>query len=213
MEKEKKLISSQELFSAIGELLAQGRQAVFTVTGMSMWPFLCHGRDQVVVEACKPEEIRVGDVVLLQTYLGNYLLHRVTKIKGDCFETTGDGNCFRDGYFPFSAVRARVVRMIRKGRNINCDSVYWKLVFFFWRQLFPSPEAAAGSAEMDQQVFSQKKKEKWLKLNSKCTKSPGMELPHWMKRFLIIKCDSPKPGLFIQRKKRYFFTSGVLPVR
>ena len=110
MEKEKKLISSQELFSAIGELLAQGRQAVFTVTGMSMWPFLCHGRDQVVVEACKPEEIRVGDVVLLQTYLGNYLLHRVTKIKGDCFETTGDGNCFRDGYFPFSVVRARVVR-------------------------------------------------------------------------------------------------------
>ena len=51
MEKEKKLISSQELFSAIGELLAQGRQAVFTVTGMSMWPFLCHGRDQVVVQA------------------------------------------------------------------------------------------------------------------------------------------------------------------
>lgn len=158
MEKEKKLISSQELFSAIGELLAQGRQAVFTVTGMSMWPFLCHGRDQVVVEACKPEGIRVGDVVLLQTYLGNYLLHRVTKIKGDCFETTGDGNCFRDGYFPFSAVRARVVRMIRKGRNINCDSVYWKLVFFFWRQMFPVRKQLLGALRWISSFFHKRKK-------------------------------------------------------
>lgn len=39
MDKEKRWISSEELFSAIEELLAENRQAVFTVTGMSMWPF------------------------------------------------------------------------------------------------------------------------------------------------------------------------------
>ena len=61
---------------------------------------------------------------------------------------------------------------------------------------------------MDQQFFSQKKKEKWLKLNSKCTKSPGMELPHWMKRFLIIKCDSPKPGLLYREKSDTFLLPG-----
>ena len=44
MEREIQKIASKELFSMIEELLAEGRQAAFTVTGMSMWPFLCHGR-------------------------------------------------------------------------------------------------------------------------------------------------------------------------
>ena len=43
MEREIQKIASKELFSMIEELLAEGRQAAFTVTGMSMWPFLCHG--------------------------------------------------------------------------------------------------------------------------------------------------------------------------
>lgn len=132
-----KQISAKELFSAIEELLAEGRQAAFTVTGMSMWPFLCHGRDQVVVEACRPEKLRKGDVILFQTYYGNYLLHRVTKLKKDGFQTTGDGNCFRDGYFPFSCLRARVVRMIRKGKTIDCDSARWKVIFSLWILLYP----------------------------------------------------------------------------
>ena len=39
-------ISSEILFAAVEEQLAAGRSASFTVTGMSMWPFLCHGRDR-----------------------------------------------------------------------------------------------------------------------------------------------------------------------
>lgn len=137
METEKQWISPSDLFSAIQELLAEGRQAAFTVTGMSMWPFLCNGRDQVIIELCHPEEIHKGDVILLQTYYGNYLLHRVTKLKKDSFQTTGDGNCFRDGFFPFSCLRARVVQLVRKGKNIDCGLARWKLISFIWMLLFP----------------------------------------------------------------------------
>lgn len=56
--KEKRWISSELLFTSIIKEFAEGRQAAFTVTGMSMWPFLCHGRDQVIVGSCRPEEIR-----------------------------------------------------------------------------------------------------------------------------------------------------------
>lgn len=137
MQEEKRRISSDALFSAIAELLAEHRQAVFTVTGMSMWPFLCHGRDQVVVEACDPKMLKKGDIVLLQTVLGNYLLHRLTKLDGNRFETTGDGNCFRDGWFDHACVRARVVTLLRKGRRIDCHAFLWKLIFRFWMLLFP----------------------------------------------------------------------------
>lgn len=137
MDMEKQLISSKELFSAIEELLAEGRQAAFTVTGMSMWPFLCHGRDQVIVEACRPDLLRRGDIVLLQTYLGNYLLHRITEKTNTGVVTTGDGNCFRDGEFVFSCVRAKAVSLRRKGKIIKCGSWQWKIVSHIWMALFP----------------------------------------------------------------------------
>lgn len=130
-------ISANELFSAMEELLAQGRQAAFVVTGMSMWPLLCHGRDRVVVEQCDPTALCKGDIVLLQTPLGNYLLHRVTKIQGDLIQTTGDGNCFRDGFFPRSCVKAQVVQVVRRGKVIPCSAFRWRLVFALWMQLYP----------------------------------------------------------------------------
>lgn len=137
METEKRFISSEILFSAIAEQLAEHRQAAFTVTGMSMWPFLCHGRDQVVVEACQPDSLCRGDIILLQTQLGNYLLHRITKITTGGFVTTGDGNCFRDGEFPFSCVRAKVICLVRNGKRIKCSGWKWKFVSWLWMFLFP----------------------------------------------------------------------------
>lgn len=137
MDVEKQLISSKELFSAIEELLAEGRQAAFTVTGMSMWPFLCHGRDQVIVEACRSDMLRKGDIILLQTPLQTYLLHRITKITADGFVTTGDGNCFRDGEFPFSCFRAKVTCLIRKGKRVRCSGWKWNALSRLWMAMFP----------------------------------------------------------------------------
>ena len=133
----KQWISSEVLFSAIQELLAENRQAVFTVTGMSMWPFLCHGRDQVIVEKCDSTTLKTGDIILFQKPEGKYILHRITKIEDDLFETTGDGNCFRDGFFSFSCVKAKVVCLIRKDKKIDCKSWIWKVVFQTWMLLFP----------------------------------------------------------------------------
>ena len=137
MKIEKCGISANVLFPAIEELLAEGRQAAFTVTGMSMWPLLCHGRDQVVVEACQPDLLRRGDIILLQTQLGNYLLHRITKKTDSGVVTTGDGNCFRDGAFPFSRIRAKVVSLVRNGKVIKCSGWKWKVMSQIWMALFP----------------------------------------------------------------------------
>ena len=137
MRVETKLISAELLFSAAEELLAEGRQVAFTVTGMSMWPFLCHRRDQVIVEACQLDTLRKGDIILFQTQLQNYLLHRITKITPHGFVTTGDGNCFRDGEFPFSCVKAKVTSLIRNGKKIKCSGWKWNTVSQLWMALFP----------------------------------------------------------------------------
>ena len=130
-------MSPETLFNEIEKELMQGRKVKFTVTGMSMWPFICHGRDSVIVEAGVPDLLRVGDIVLLQTPMTNYMLHRITGLKEDSFETTGDGNCFRDGWFPKECVKAKVIRIVRKGKTIDCNSPWWRFVFSIWMMLFP----------------------------------------------------------------------------
>jgi len=137
MNTRKQWISPDDLFCALEEQLAENRQALFTVTGMSMWPFLHHGRDQVVLAAVKPEDIRTGDIVLLRARQGRYLLHRVTKKTPMGIETTGDSNCFRDGLFPYGCVIGRTVTLIRAGKTIDCGAWQWKLVFRCWMLLFP----------------------------------------------------------------------------
>ena len=137
MKEEKKMISSHVLFSEIEKLLAEGRQAAFTVTGMSMWPFICHGRDQVIIEACQPELLLKGDIILFQTPSQKYILHRITKITDSHFVTTGDGNCFRDGVFSLLCVRAKVVAIIRHGKRIECDGWKWHTLSRVWMMLYP----------------------------------------------------------------------------
>ena len=128
MNTEKYYISSKLLFNAIEETLSKNKMATFTVTGMSMWPFLCHGRDQVIVKACKSKEIKKGDIVLIKTILDTYLLHRVTNITPEGFETTGDGNCFRDGIFSSKYVIAKVEFLVYKSRKIDCNSFFIDLL-------------------------------------------------------------------------------------
>lgn len=130
-------VSAQVLFPIIKELLAEGQQAAFTVTGMSMWPFLCHGRDQVVLDVCTPETLKVGDILLFQTKVGNYMLHRVTALRANQFQTTGDGNSFRDGWFSNTCILGRVVRFIRKGKTVDCYSRKYRIICRLWMFLFP----------------------------------------------------------------------------
>lgn len=132
-----RMISSDALFSAMERQFAENRQAIFTVTGMSMWPFLCGGRDCVILKRCDTAKLRQGDVVLLQTQIGTYMLHRVTALKPDRFETTGDGNCFRDGFFPLSCIRAQMSGCIRKGKTISCDARLWCAASAVWTRLYP----------------------------------------------------------------------------
>lgn len=130
-------VHASDLFQTLLPLLEEGHFAEFTVSGMSMWPFLCHNRDQVVLAACDQASLAVGDIILFQTPLQNYMLHRITALREDAFETTGDGNCFRDGWFPRDCVRARVVRLVRKGKTIDCGNRFWRFLFRVWSRLFP----------------------------------------------------------------------------
>lgn len=130
-------LPAKELFSMIEKLLAENRRAAFTVTGMSMWPFLCHGRDSVIVEKAEQSRLKTGDIVLFRATENLYILHRITYLDRDFFQTTGDGNLYRDRQMPRSCIAAKVVAVIRKGRSIDCSRKTWRILSRLWMLLYP----------------------------------------------------------------------------
>ena len=134
MSAEKKNIPNEEFFSAVRQTLEEGKDVDFTVTGNSMWPLLKHGRDRVVLR--KTEIVKKGDVVLFEALPSKYMLHRVTQISEDNFETTGDCNSFRDGRFPKSCVIGKAVRIIRKEKSYSIESFLIKIYSALWMRLF-----------------------------------------------------------------------------
>ena len=132
---QRRKIDNTALFEEIRAMLAQGLDVRFTVSGNSMWPILAHNRDSVIITPCaKPKR---GDVVLFCPMDGQYLLHRIYKIKRDRIYTCGDGNCYRDGDFPVSCVLGKVRSLERKGKQIPCNRWWYRCYSTLWLWAYP----------------------------------------------------------------------------
>lgn len=84
--------------------------------GRSMLPLLREGRDSVLLAT--PDGAEVGDILLVRTPDGRFLLHRAVAL-----DTTvtlrGDALTETEGPFPLDHILARVVRIFRDERELD----------------------------------------------------------------------------------------------
>lgn len=131
------IISERDLFPEIEKVLKEGKFVRFTVSGNSMWPLIIHNRDSVLLTSCEKINLKKGDIILFYVGQGHHMLHRITSIKQGGYITTGDGNLHRDGFIPVENVIAKVEKIYRKDKIINCNRWYWKFIFRLWMMMFP----------------------------------------------------------------------------
>lgn len=130
-------VSQKDLMPLMEEALKAGKKVRFTVSGNSMWPWLIHQRDSVLLEECGNQKLKKGDIILFQALEHHYVLHRITrKVKGG-YITTGDGNLARDGFVPKDKVIGKAVVLYRKDRKIICCQWKWRLIARLWMVGFP----------------------------------------------------------------------------
>ncbi len=82
-------IPNEHFFAWVEESLSVNRSVRFCVRGVSMFPLLRDGRDEVTVQRIAPERLKRGDILLFR-YRGRHLLHRVVKRDGDRLLLRGD---------------------------------------------------------------------------------------------------------------------------
>lgn len=84
-----KIVDINEYMPVLIDLINQGKDVRFTVTGSSMNPFLIHMRDSVIIS--KPvEPFKKGDIVFFQRENGQYVMHRIHHIKKGMLYIIGD---------------------------------------------------------------------------------------------------------------------------
>ena len=122
--------------SVLKELVEEGREVSMLISGSSMSPFLCHGRDHVYFKA-PDRPLRVGDMVFYQRQSGQYVLHRICKVKDGSYYIVGDAQTEIEGPVSREQIFALVTRVQRKGRLLGPGNFWWEFFARVWIRLIP----------------------------------------------------------------------------
>lgn len=127
----------KEIVPIMEEIIKNGGQCKLRVTGYSMTPILKHLRDSVILTSPQNRAIKKGEIVFIQRDTGQYVLHRVLKIIDDeTFVMNGDAQQWTE-IVKNKQVIGVCCKIIRKGKEISCDNLLYKLIIKLWQLSMP----------------------------------------------------------------------------
>lgn len=131
-----KVESPEVLMAPLLELVEQGQTVPLVISGGSMSPFLVHRRDTVYLS--KPgRPLRKGDMILYRRDGGSYVLHRICRVRKDCFDLVGDAQTVIERGVRPGQVLALVTAVRRKGQLLQNGSFWWTFFETVWIRLIP----------------------------------------------------------------------------
>ena len=127
--------SDNEIIQSAINLVNEGLCVTFPVKGYSMLPFIVGSKESV--DLVKPENIRVGHVVLAWVEGCRYVVHRIVAIHGNQVVLMGDGNIAGVEHCLLSDVAALATHVVTpKGKHhplyspwrIKASRLWWCLL-------------------------------------------------------------------------------------
>lgn len=131
-----KTVSTQKLIPFMQELLSQGKNVSFTVTGGSMIPFLGDSRDEAIVGPVKLP-LKRGDIVFYRRRNGDYVMHRIYRIKNGKYYMVGDAQTEIEGPLDEEQIFGIINEVVRKGKKIKNGDPFWNFFKYVWLILRP----------------------------------------------------------------------------
>lgn len=123
--------------STIAEQLLRDGYVLTQSMGVSMRPMLTQQTEQLLIQTPK-DKLKRNDVVLYRRRNGQYVLHRIVRVRGDRYGIRGD-NC----YGKPENVSSRQVIGILKGfyrgeKFIDCrENKGYRIYVLLWRATYP----------------------------------------------------------------------------
>lgn len=115
----------------IHQRLDLGQSVKFSPRGTSMLPMLREGRDCVILSS-PPDRLKKYDVALYQRINGQYVLHRVVKVKGDGYVFAGDNQFTYEYGLDHTAVIAVMTAFTREQKHHSVHSFAYGTYCHLW---------------------------------------------------------------------------------
>ena len=122
------------------DTLSQGKDFIMPVNGTSMLPFI-HKSHRVILTS--PTDLKKNDIVFYQRENGQYVLHRIYKVKKDYYVMMGDNQTFEEAPIYKHQIISKAKAVIKKNKTHNLKGLMYSLYLLFWncklvrRLLFP----------------------------------------------------------------------------
>ena len=129
-------VDTREYLSILRELTEEGRDVSLRITGSSMAPFLIHQRDTVYFR--KPDRpLKKGDMVFYQRDSGQFVMHRICRVKKDGYYLVGDGQTQIEGPIRRDQIFGLIFQVSRKGKTMVPGDFWWEFFRHVWLRLIP----------------------------------------------------------------------------
>ena len=114
--------------SSFEEVIAEKGRLVYTNVGDSMYP-LIRPRDLLIIDAVT-RPLRLWDVPLYKRDSGQYVLHRIVKIKNGSYVMCGDNRCTLEYGITDRHIIGVLTGIVRDGRTLPVTMPEHKSILF-----------------------------------------------------------------------------------
>lgn len=122
--------------STFEEEIRRKGKLIYTNVGDSMEPLIRQGRDLLIITA-KPEgRLKRYDVPLYKRDSGQYVLHRILKVRADDYVICGDNRWQREYGISDRHIIGVLTGIVRDGKEISVNDKRYRLYVHLWCDFF-----------------------------------------------------------------------------
>lgn len=122
--------------STFEEQLAQNVKLIYTNKGDSMMPLIKQDRDLLIIEPAIGR-LKKYDVPMYKRDSGQYVLHRILKVREDDYVICGDNRWVKEYGIQDRHIIGVLTAVVRDGKEISVNNWKYKLYVHLWCDMFP----------------------------------------------------------------------------
>ena len=122
--------------STFEEEIEKSGKIIYTNVGDSMMPFIRQGRDVLVISRAEGK-LKRYDVPLYKRDSGQYVLHRILKVRENDYVICGDNRWNREYGITDRHIIGVLTGIIRDGREIPVTDRKYRIYVHLWCDFFP----------------------------------------------------------------------------
>lgn len=118
------------------DIIERDGRLVYTNVGDSMMPLIKQGRDLIIIEKSKGR-LKKYDVPLYKRDNGQYVLHRILKVRNDDYVICGDNRFSKEYGISDRHIIGVLTAVVRNGREVPVTDRRYNAYVHLWCDFFP----------------------------------------------------------------------------